>query len=412
MTGAKRAASVDGRRLARDIEAIACFSEEDPSIGYSRPTFSPSWRKARDYVIHEAETAGCVARVDAAGNVHARPAGLGWEAPAWLCGSHVDSVPTGGKYDGVVGVAVALEVLRAAPQAPVELVVFAEEEGTTFTLGMLGSKAWAGTLGVEQLRSLQNAAGEDYLSAGSGHGVAPDRLEAERFSAAGYRGLVEAHVEQGLSLWNAGEPLAVVTGINGRRQYQCSMTGAANHAGSTTMTDRRDALAGAAQSVLLLEAMGRELDGEVNHTVITVGRLETHPNASNVIPGSVRFSVDFRSPSDKVIQRGEAMMRARLQQAASERGLGLEITRMEDLPAVPLDPGVCRMLHAAAARLDLRLPEASSGALHDTAILAPFLPSAMLFIASRDGISHNPAEFSRIEHIALAARVLVEAFSE
>jgi allantoate deiminase len=411
MTAANLAAAVDSGRLARDIEAIAGFSEQDPAVGYSRPTFSPAWRKARDYVIQEAKAAGCMTRVDAAGNVHARPVGLGWDAPAWLCGSHVDSVPTGGKYDGVVGVVVALEVLRANPAAPVELVVFAEEEGTTFSLGMLGSKAWAGTLDAAQLRSLRNAEGRDYLSAGAGHGVQPERLEQERFSAGRYRGLVEAHVEQGASLWKAGEPLAVVTGINGRRQYQCALTGAANHAGSTKMTDRRDALAGAAQCISLLESLGREMDREAGHTVITVGQLEVHPNALNVIPGRVRFSIDFRSPSDQVLQRGEEEMRGQLLRAASQRGLDLEMLCMEMLPAVPLDPGMCRMLHEAAARLDFKLPEVSSGALHDTAILAPFLPSAMLFVASKDGISHNPAEFSRIEHIALAARVLVEAFS-
>ena len=411
MTAASLAAAVDGSRLARDIEAIAGFSEQDPAVGCSRPTFSPSWRKARDYVVQEAKAAGCLTRVDAAGNVHARPARLGWDAPAWLCGSHVDSVPTGGKYDGVVGVAVALEVLRAAPAAPVELVVFAEEEGTTFNLGMLGSKAWAGTLDAAQLRSLRNAEGRDYISAGAGHGVAPERLEQERFSAERYRGLVEAHVEQGISLWKAGEPLAVVTGINGRRQYLCSLTGAANHAGSTKMADRRDALAGAAQCISVLESLAGELDRDAGHTVITVGQLEVHPNAVNVIAGRVRFTIDFRSPSNQVLQRGEETLRGRLLQSASQRGLDLELTCSEQLPAVPLDPGMCRMLHNAAARLDLKLPEASSGALHDTAILAPFLPSAMLFIASKDGISHNPAEFSRIEHIALAARVLVEAFT-
>ena len=115
------AAGVDAGRLARDIETIASFSEADPSIGYSRPTFSDAWGKARDYVIREAEAAGCRARIDAAGNVHARPAGRGWDERAWLCGSHVDSVPTGGKYDGVTGVVAALEVLRTCPQAPAEL---------------------------------------------------------------------------------------------------------------------------------------------------------------------------------------------------------------------------------------------------------------------------------------------------
>ena len=177
------------------------------------------------------------------------------------------------------------------------------------------------------------------------------------------------------------------------------------------MGDRRDALAGAAQSVLLLETLGRELDRDAGSTVITVGQLEAQPNALNVIAGQVQFSIDFRSPSDEVLQRGETALRAQLLQVASARGLALEVTCTEKLPSIPLDPGVCRMLHDAAARLDYRLPEATSGALHDTAILAPFLPAAMLFIASKDGISHNPAEFSRMEHIALAARMLVEAFS-
>ncbi len=133
-------------------------------------------------MIGQARAAGCETRVDAAGNVHARPQRLGWETPAWLCGSHIDSVPTGGKYDGVVGVVVALEALRAAPDAPLELIVFAEEEGTTFNLGMLGSRAWAGTLGPEELGALVNSEGLDFLTAGAAHGVNPKRLAAERFS--------------------------------------------------------------------------------------------------------------------------------------------------------------------------------------------------------------------------------------
>lgn len=407
---APAAAAVDGRRLARDIEAIAGSTEADPGTGYSRPTFSRAWRQARDYVIQEAEAAGCATRIDAAGNLHARPSGLGWNLPVWLCGSHIDSVPTGGKYDGVVGVVTALEVLRAAPDAPVELVVFAEEEGTTFNLGMLGSRAWTGTIGPSELGSLRNAEGRDYLSAGADHGVDPKRLATERIEPKNYRGHIEVHVEQGPAMWKAGEPLAVVTGINGRRQYACVLTGVANHAGSTKMSDRRDALAGATEALVFLEALGRELDREVDHTVITVGRLETSPNALNVIPGRVRFSIDFRSPSDEVLHRGEERVRRELQRIASGRGLNIEIACTEQLRAVPMDPGMCEMLRGAARRLDLRLPDAKSGALHDTAILAPFLPCAMLFVASRDGISHNPAEFSRIEHIALAARVLVEAF--
>jgi hydantoinase/carbamoylase family amidase len=400
---------VEGHRLARDIEEIAAFTEVDPQIGFSRPTFSPSWRRARDYVAEEARKAGCDVRIDAAGNLHARPSGLGWQEKVWLCGSHVDSVPTGGRFDGVTGVVVALEVLRAAPDAPMELIVFAEEEGTTFNLGMLGSRAWAGMSGADQLRTLRNRGGMDYLAAGAAHGVDPARLETERFDPSAYRGLIEAHVEQGPALWNAGVPVAVVTAIAGRRQYSCALTGEANHAGATAMADRRDALTGAAQVVVALEALGRAQARTAGHTVVTVGRLEVQPNAVNVIPGRVSFTIDFRARSNEALADGDLQVRKLVQEIARSRELALELSCTEELPAVPLDPGVCERLREAAWRLELELPETVSGALHDTAILAPLLPAAMLFIASRGGISHNPGEFSRIDDIACAARIVAEA---
>jgi len=400
------------RRLERDIETIAGFTERDPRVGHSRPTFSASWRRARDYVQREAEALSCRVRIDAAGNLHARPAALGWETPAWLCGSHVDSVPTGGKFDGVAGVAVALEVLRTAPGAPVELIVFAEEEGTTFNLGMLGSRAWTGAIDAAKLAGLRNAAGQDYLGAGAGHGVAVQRLEAERLRPADYLGMIEAHVEQGPGLWNAGVPVAVVTGIAGRRQYTGTLTGEANHAGATRMADRRDALVGAAEAVCALEALARELDKENGHTVITVGRLDVEPNALNVIPGRVTFRIDFRARTNAELAAGDERVRRTVERVAAGRGLALELAVTEELAAIPLDAGVCGRLRDAAGRLGLAVPDTTSGALHDTAIVAPLIPAAMLFIASRGGISHNPAEWSRFEDIACAAAIVAEAVRE
>jgi len=403
------AARIEEGRMARDIEAIAACSETDPRIGYGRPTFSPAWRRARDYVIERAAEAGAAARIDAAGNVHARSPGLEAGQKAWLCGSHIDSVPTGGKFDGVVGVVVALEVLRAAPEAPMELIVFAEEEGTTFGLGMVGSRAWAGTLPPEKLRLLRNAEGQDYLAAGAEHGVAAERLAAERLRPDDYLGLIEAHVEQGPAMWNAGQAVAVVTGIAGRRQFSCTLAGQANHAGATRMKDRRDALAGAAQAIGALEAWAREMEGEQSATVLTVGRLELEPNAVNVIPGKATFTIDFRARSDEILARGDIVLRALVADIAARRGLDCRLSRTEELPAVSLDSGICSRLRDAARRRGVEAPDAVSGALHDTAILAPFLPAAMLFVASEGGVSHNPAEFSRIEDVAQAARIVAEA---
>src|SRR5215213_604973 len=207
------AIGVEGIRS--DIEAIARCTET-PGAGASRPTFSPAWAEARAYVIAEAEAVGCKVRTDAAGNVHARPKGLNWETPAWLCGSHVDTVPHGGDYDGVAGVSVALELLRSAAEdgfspLPVELVVFAEEEGTTFGLGMLGSRAWGGEVSEERLGELYNVDGQSYLDAGASFGVDADVMADDRLDPARYLGMVEVHIEQGPGMWQRDQKVAVVS---------------------------------------------------------------------------------------------------------------------------------------------------------------------------------------------------------
>ena len=210
-------------RLQRDLETIA-RSTHTPGRGADRPTFSVPWSGAVGYVIHEATSCGCCARRDAAGNVHIKPSALvqpeadatnskrkrgngdaaSPASPLWLSGSHLDSVPAGGDFDGVVGVIVPLEVLRAAREdgreAPLELVIFADEEGTTFGLGMIGSRAWTGQLDVTHLAELRNARGENYLQAGAPYGVTANRLAADRFEPADYRGMIEVHMP--LRFWN------------------------------------------------------------------------------------------------------------------------------------------------------------------------------------------------------------------
>ncbi len=404
---------IDPHRISRDIEAIAGFSEVAPSIGYSRPTFTPAWAGARDYVIAEAQKIGCSIRIDAAANVHLRPKSLPADKKVWLSGSHIDSVPTGGKFDGVMGIVAPLEVLRVHPNAPLELIIFAEEEGSTFNLGMLGSRAWAGTLSADELVKLKNKAGVDPLTAGRPHGLDPANLASDRLDRSRYRGLIEIHAEQGLSMWKNDIRVAVVTAINGRRQYSVTLKGQPNHAGSTKMADRADALTCAAEIMVDLEDLARGLDEELDHTVITVGQLLIKPNAINVIPGEVTFTIDFRARTAAMLGKGHGRIENVIAEAVGRRKIAATVKQTESLPAEPMDAAICDGLRQAAMKLGVTsFPDVASGALHDSAILAPLLPTAMLFVASEDGISHNPAEFSRIEDIALATQILAEVVTE
>jgi len=400
------AISVD--RIRGDIEEIARRTQT-PGAGATRPTFSPAWGDARAYVIIQAQQAECDVRMDSAGNVHARLKSLPWDEPAWLCGSHVDSVPHGGDYDGVAGVCVALELLRSAAQdsvtaLPLELVVFAEEEGPTFGLGMLGSRAWVGDLTAEHLDRLRNAAGQSYLEAGSAFGVDPSRLRDDLIRPRRYLGMIELHIEQGPGLWRRGQRLAVVYAIAGRRQYRVTVTGEANHAGATSMKDRKDALVAAARIIAELEPLAERLSDK---TVITVGKLANHPNAINVIPDRVEFTVDLRSDEDALLERGDVQVRRTVDNASRGRGLPCRIELTESIPATKLDERLCARLRRMAEIAGIAdVPNLVSGALHDSAVVAKHVPTAMLFVGSEGGISHNPAEFSRVEDIAAAATVI------
>ena len=410
-------ARINVDRITSDIVAINRFTETDPTQGYSRPTFSTPWADAREYVLREARNAGAEARNDAAGNLHLRHRSLGWETPAWLSGSHIDSVPTGGQYDGVMGIVAALEILRARPDLPLELVIFAEEEGTTFGLGLLGSRLWTGALPAVQTEQLVNRHGQTFAEAGNIYGVDPSALARRDTEAAGlergrYRGMVEIHPEQGLSLWDSGVPVAAVDRINGRRQFELTFTGQGNHAGSTGMTGRRDALAGAAEMVLAVERLGKDLARQREYSVATTGVLSVFPNAANVIPGTVAMSVEARAQDDAVLDDAENGVRRDGAKIAEDRGLAVSVERSEAVLPSPLDDSVAMALQQASARDGEPIPIVPSGALHDAAIVAREIPTAMLFVASRDGISHNPQEYSRHEDIARAAQILADMIAE
>ncbi|MEM8873577.1 MAG: 2-oxo-4-hydroxy-4-carboxy-5-ureidoimidazoline decarboxylase [Planctomycetota bacterium] len=382
-------------RLRRDIETIAAITQT-PGAGATRPTFSKEWGDAVAYIANEATKLGCVVRRDSAGNLFCRCGKLEPDEPAWLVGSHLDTVPHGGDYDGVAGVVVGLELLRAAADddvaVPVELVVFAEEEGPTFGMGMLGSRALVGELTADNLCLYRNAAGETYVDACKPYAGELTKLHD-------HLGLIELHVEQGPGMWRRDQRIAIVESIAGRFQYRVSLEGEANHAGATAMSDRRDALCAASEMVNALEQLAPTLSEQA---VMTVGRFEVKPNAVNVIPDRVEFTIDFRAPDDAQLETGDKQLRTRLTDIANARRTFIAIEQTEAIPARPMHPALVDQLAGD-------LPRVMSGALHDAAVLAPHLPTAMLFVPSRDGISHNPAEFSRVEDIAEAAAVVERA---
>jgi hydantoinase/carbamoylase family amidase len=386
--------------LAADIEAAAQIGADGG--GVSRFAWTPELAQANDWFVGRLEELGLEAEVDPAGNVLGR-----WnagEGKAVLVGSHLDTVRRGGRYDGALGVLAALDVVRrlkaegVEPARPLWVVSFNDEEGSRFQTGMLGSRVFCGELDLDDWRR------RGVADAMAGAGFDFERLpEARGIDEVG--AYLELHIEQGPVLERSGEDLGIVTAITGLLGFRAKLTGAANHAGTTPMDVRRDALAGAARIVLELreEARGRD-DMTAN-----VGKLEVGPGGFNVIPGLAEFTIDVRSPTAEGFQRAEAFVRETVDRVAAEEELGVEIWLTHRKPPVALDEGLQDALVQAAEAEGASYRRMPSGAGHDAMVLAHHVPAAMLFVPSRAGISHSPEESTELHHCELGARVLARA---
>jgi hydantoinase/carbamoylase family amidase len=327
-----------------------------------------------------------------------------------LIGSHLDTVPDGGKYDGALGVLVALAVVErlAAREArlpfAVEVCSFADEESVRYGTAYLGSSALAGRFdpGWLDRADRDGIHMRDALKAAGGD---PAKVATCAIDPADAVGWIELHIEQGPVLEAEGLPIGVVTAIQGMTRLDMTVTGAAGHAGTTPMAGRRDALAGAAEAILAIEQVGRSTDG----LVATVGVIDARPGAMNVIPGSVSFSVDVRHPDDAVRTAATDRIRAEAAAVCARRGLELAEQVLFTEPAVPCDPGLRDLLGRAIGEQGLAVRELPSGAGHDAAALAAICPVSMLFLRCRGGISHNPAESVEQEDVAVALAVLERA---
>jgi allantoate deiminase len=377
-------------RVMARCDCLAGFSEEPNRL--TRTYGSPALRSAQDQVAGWMTAAGMAVRRDAIGNLIGRWDGPVPDAPALLLGSHLDSVPDAGRYDGPLGILVAIaavEVVRSdvgrLPFA-VEVIAFADEEGSRFHTTFLGSRAMAGSLTDDDL-TRTDAGGITLREAIGAFGGDPNDLRScMRPDRA--RAYVEVHIEQGPVLEQVGRPIGVVTGIAGQSRIAVTFTGQANHAGTVPMHARRDALAGASEFVLAVERLAREIPG----LVATVGALSISPGASNVIPGLVTLSVDIRHPEDEI--RDHAVDRAKATATAIAAGRRLDVAweSVMDAPAVSCDGRVVAALSAAADTLGVSTPRLTSGAGHDAIPMAAIAPVGMLFVRCAGGISHHPDE--------------------
>ena len=392
--------------MRADFDELASIGAT-PAGGVDRPSLSDAHLAARAWFRRRAAAAGLETRTDAAGNESAILAGAGRRT--LLLGSHLDSVPSGGRFDGALGVVAALHALLAVQHAGLELPValeaidFTDEEGTL--VGLLGSEALAGTLDPESLQAPRG--GRAALLAGLERaGLREDELTRARRDPESLAGYLELHIEQGPLLERSGTQIGVVSAIVGARSHSLVFRGAAGHAGTTPMDARKDAgLAAAAFALAAEELVVRDFPG----CVATVGDLRLEPGAYNVIPGTATVALEFRSPDAAALDALEDALLGRAQSEAAARSLELEIAPVGRWEPTPLDPGVCDAVEAAAEALGLSSMRLTSGAGHDAQALASVTRSGMIFVPSVGGLSHDPGELTVWDDCVNGANVLLWA---
>jgi allantoate deiminase len=382
--------------LARADE-LGAISEEDGRL--TRRFATPALARAGELVSSWMEDAGLTVRRDAVGNViGSRGAG-----PRLALGSHIDTVPDAGRFDGPLGVLAALAVAeRVAARGDgcsLEVVAFADEEGTRFGTAYLGSAAYTGAFEPAWLDLVD---GEGITVRDAIRRAGGDPETAPTAPAPDLAGYVEVHIEQGPVLEREGLPVGVVTVIAGQTRAKIALTGEAGHAGTLPMDARRDALACAAEVVLAVERLGRAESG----LVATVGALSLSPNVGNVVPGEVRMLLDVRHADDRVRRREAEEIRAEAERIAAARRVDVAWTTRYDTPAVALDQELRRRLADAVRTHGLPVRELVSGAGHDAVVLSRICPAAMLFVRCAGGISHDPREFVSEEDVSVAIDVL------
>lgn len=403
---------VDGQRLWDDLMRLAEIT--DPDMPYTRRSFSPRFLEGRSWLAKRFQDAGLKVSIDPAGNLIGRLTGSEANAKTIVIGSHSDTVPSGGRFDGAAGVIAALEIVRAMresgfkPAHSIEVIDFLAEEPSEYGLSCVGSRGLSGKLS-DEMKSYNNAGGErlDQAIARVGGNAAlldgPMRNDIAAF--------FELHIEQGIVLEQSGMDIGIVSGIVGITRLEIVFSGSADHAGTTPMHLRRDASLAAAEviSAIAREARRIAARGE-GHFVATTGVIEVSPNAANVVPREVRMIVDARSENRQTMEAFVRFVDASTLQIAQEaRVERTRFARLSDTMPVACDEHLRALLNESAQTLGFATMPLASGAGHDAAFMAQLAPAAMVFIPCKDGKSHTPEEWAEPEAIAAGAAVILAA---
>jgi allantoate deiminase len=413
MTGepARARTASEPRSVSESLDDLARIGGGDDG-GVTRVAWSPELFRAYAWAGDRLRALGLETEIDAAGNLigrwHAGDAARG----AVLVGSHLDTVPSGGRFDGALGVVAAVHAVTALkeegfePARPLWVVAFMDEEGTRFDTALFGSRAFAGedVAGLGErvdasgrpLREAMAAAGFDFGRIGAAHRIG----DVDAY--------LELHIEQGPALEAAGAEIGVVASIVGMRGYRVRLTGQANHAGTTPMESRRDALAGASRIVLELRDTARAREA----VTANVGKISIEPGGANVVPGLVDFTIDVRAPTAETLAELELLIQATVMRIADEEGLVPELEPTFALEPLVLDAGLVDVVERAAVAEGATAVRMPSGAGHDAMPIGRRVPAAMIFVPSRGGLSHSPLEYTSPDHVALGTQVLTRALRE
>lgn len=401
---------IEKKPIIQDLEALSPIGAL-PGGGVTRLAFSSVEAELHRLVARWLAQLGGKIRKDALGNLIARWPGQDDSLPAVATGSHLDSVPQGGKFDGVVGVVAALAAMRAIRKMgsltrhPLEVIVFVGEESSRFGVATLGSKVMSGSANIEQYLQLRDAAGITLRDAARESGANLAEIESAIRQPGELKAFLEVHIEQGRVLEEEAAKIGVVTAIAAPTRRQITIEGRADHSGATPMALRRDALTAAAELILAVEEYGRR--EAVHKSVATVGMLSLKPGAMNVIPGQVSLGVDVRGIDFASIQRVVAGIDDKLQKICQQRHVSAKTQQLSADKPVQLDSTVIASIEAACQKLSLPYRLMPSGAGHDAMNMAKITPTGLIFIPCKDGISHNPREEATVEDIVLGAEVLL-----